>query len=77
VISNPPYGVRVGRTSELRDLYARLGQVLRRPCPGWRVALLPARAELTRQVGLELRAGFSTGNGGLRVRLLTGDVPPA
>ncbi|HEY8105259.1 MAG TPA: hypothetical protein VIE46_04080 [Gemmatimonadales bacterium] len=41
------------------------------------MALLSARAELARQIGLELAPGFSTSNGGLRVRLLTGDVPAA
>jgi putative N6-adenine-specific DNA methylase len=77
VVTNPPYGVRVGRTRELRDLYARLGQVLRHRCPGWKVALLSARAELARETGLELSAAFSTTHGGLRVRLLTGTVPAA
>ncbi len=75
VVTNPPYGVRVGRTDDLRDLYARLGQVLRRSCAEWNVALLSARTELARQTGLELTTAFSTTNGGLRVRLLTGTVP--
>ena len=77
IVTNPPYGVRVGRSRDLRDLYARLGQVLRRRCPGWRVAMLSARAELAAQTGLGLTAAFSTSNGGLRVGLLTGVVPAA
>lgn len=75
VVTNPPYGVRVGRSRDLRDLYARLGQVLRRRCPGWSVALLSARAELAAQTGLDLSTALSTTNGGIRVRLLTGSVP--
>jgi 23S rRNA G2445 N2-methylase RlmL len=67
--------VRVGRTDDLRDLYARLGRVLRRSCAEWNVALLSARTELARQTGLDLTTAFSTTNGGLRVRLLTGTVP--
>jgi putative N6-adenine-specific DNA methylase len=77
IVTNPPYGVRVGRSRDLRDLYARLGQVLRRRCPGWRVALLSARAELAAQTGLDLSTALSTTNGGIRVRLLTGSVPAA
>lgn len=77
IVTNPPYGVRVGRSRDLRDLYARLGQVLRRRCPGWRVALLSARAELAAQTKLDLSTALSTTNGGLRVRLLTGSVPAA
>ena len=77
IVTNPPYGVRVGRSRDLRDLYARLGQVLRRRCPGWSVALLSARAELAAQTGLDLSTALSTTNGGIRVRLLTGSVPAA
>jgi putative N6-adenine-specific DNA methylase len=77
IVTNPPYGVRVGRSRDLRDLYARLGQVLRRRCPGWRVALLSARAELAAQAKLDLSTALSTTNGGIRVRLLTGGVPAA
>jgi len=77
IVTNPPYGVRVGRSRDLRDLYARLGQVLRRRCPGWSVALLSARSELAAQTGLDLSTALSTTNGGIRVRLLTGSVPAA
>ena len=42
VASNPPYGVRVGETTGLRDLYARLGDVLRARRSGWQLALLSA-----------------------------------
>lgn len=77
IVTNPPYGVRVGRSRDLRDLYARLGQVLRRRCPGWGVALLSARVELAAQLGLDLSTALTTTNGGLRVRLLTGAVPAA
>lgn len=77
IVTNPPYGVRVGQSRDLRDLYARLGQVLRRRCPGWSVALLSARAELAAQTGLDLSTALSTTNGGIRVRLLTGSVPAA
>lgn len=74
VLTNPPYGVRVGERLRLRDLYAQLGNVLRRRCMGWRLALLSAHAELDRQIGLELEPAFVTDNGGIRVRLMLGIV---
>ena len=74
IVANPPYGVRVGDRQRLRDLYAQLGNVLRRHCLGWRVALLSTHAELERQTGLELAQAFSTENGGIRVRLMCGVV---
>jgi putative N6-adenine-specific DNA methylase len=75
IVTNPPYGVRVGR--DLRDLYAQLGNVARRCCPGWEVAFLAAQPELERQTGLEQAVRFTTENGGIRVRLVQGRVPGA
>ena len=74
MITNPPYGVRVGDRRRLRDLFAQLGNVARRRLVGWRVAFLSAHLELERQVGLPLETRFSTGNGGIRVRLVVGSV---
>ena len=75
IVTNPPYGVRVGERRGLRDLYAQLGNVARRCCPGWEVAFLAAHAELERQTGLPLTERFGTENGGIRVRLVQGRVP--
>jgi len=75
IVSNPPYGVRVGERRALRDLYAQLGHVARRCCPGWQMALLTAHAELERQTGLDLSVRFTTDNGGIRVRMVQGGVP--
>ncbi len=75
LVTNPPYGVRVGDKRALRDLYAQFGNVARRSCPGWSVSLLSASAELERQIGLPLAVAFKTRNGGVPVRLLTAVVP--
>ncbi|HZE73888.1 MAG TPA: class I SAM-dependent RNA methyltransferase [Gemmatimonadales bacterium] len=76
VITNPPYGVRVGRSGDLRDLYAQLGHTLRRRCAGWRVAFLSARHELAAQTRFDLQTVLRTTNGGIRVKLLEATVPP-
>jgi putative N6-adenine-specific DNA methylase len=73
--TNPPYGVRVGETRALRDLYARLGQVARANRPGWRVALLSGNPRLDAQLRLPLHEKLRTRNGGIPVRLLVGEVP--
>ena len=72
VVTNPPYGVRMGDRRELRDLYARLGQVFARRPPGWRAAILSAHRELERAAGIEWTEAFETTNGGLGVRLVEG-----
>jgi putative N6-adenine-specific DNA methylase len=76
IVCNPPYGVRL-RGGDLRDLYARLGAVLRRRCPGWRVALLCADPRLVRASELPLESRASWRNGGLKVEVFTGAVPGA
>ncbi|HSU14515.1 hypothetical protein [Longimicrobium sp.] len=74
LIANPPYGVRVGETDALRNLYAALGRVARAKCPGWTVALLSADRKLEGQVGLPFAEVFRTSNGGIPVRLVTAPV---
>ena len=74
IVTNPPYGVRVGERRDLRDLYAQLGNVARRCCPGWEVAFLAAHPELERQTGIDQAVRFTTENGGIRVRLVQGSV---
>jgi len=75
IVTNPPYGVRVGDRKRLRDLYAQLGNVLRARCPGWDVAMLTAHPELEHQTGLALEPSFETTNGGIRVRLMRAHLP--
>lgn len=76
VITNPPYGTRIGERTRLRDLYSQLGNVLRRRCPGWRVAMVSADRMLEGQVGLDWRELAATENGGLKVRFVAAEVPP-
>jgi len=76
LVTNPPYGHRVGEAQRLRDLFARLGQVARDRLPGWRLVMLSANRMLEGQTGLAWEEVFRTTNGGIRVRLLTaGGIP--
>jgi putative N6-adenine-specific DNA methylase len=74
VVTNPPYGVRLKKTNDLRDLYAQFGKVLHTRCLGWRVTLLCDRIQLIHSTGLEFDRGISTMTGGLKVRLVRGLV---
>jgi 23S rRNA G2445 N2-methylase RlmL len=75
VVTNPPYGVRVSSSHDLRNLYAQLGNVLRRQCPGWQVSILCNDLRLLGQTGLKLDTSLSFINGGIPVRLGRGRVP--
>ena len=74
VVTNPPYGVRLGDASESRRLMAQFGEALRRRFNGWRVAVM-APPQLDRALGIPLNAELRTTNGGLRIAFLVGVVP--
>jgi putative N6-adenine-specific DNA methylase len=75
IVSNPPYGVRVGHADRLRDLYAQIGNTIRAKCPGWRVVLVSADPSLERQLRLGAKPLLKTTNGGIGVRLIAAQVP--
>jgi putative N6-adenine-specific DNA methylase len=77
VVTNPPYGVRVSENHELRNLYARFGQVLRARCAGWQISVLSSEDRLVHSMGLAFEAERSLAlvNGGLKVKLARGVVP--
>lgn len=75
LVTNPPYGHRLGDVGPLRDLYARLGDLARLRCPGWTFALLGADRRLESQLRLRLTDRFRTTNGGIPVRVVTAVVP--
>jgi 23S rRNA G2445 N2-methylase RlmL len=77
VVTNPPYGLRVSEGKDLRNLYAQLGNVLRRSCPGWQVSILCSEIKLLAQTGLKLDTSFEMVNGGVRVWLGRGKVGQA
>jgi putative N6-adenine-specific DNA methylase len=66
ILTNPPYGVRLGDTAGLANLYGKLGSALK-SADGWRLGILTSDTTLARQTGLPLRARFSTRNGGIPV----------
>ena len=77
VVTNPPYGVRVSPSKDLRNLYAQFGNVMRAKCPAWHVAILCDSERLVHNTGLKFDQAHSVSlvNGGLKVKLSRGRVP--
>jgi len=75
VVTNPPYGMRVSKNKDLRNLYAQFGNVLRRQCPGWQVAFLSNSYQLIGSTGLDLDTSLSFQSGGSAVKVACGSVP--
>ncbi len=74
ILTNPPYGIRIGESDDLRNLYARLGAALRTK-RGWRVGILTSDTALVRQTRLPLVPRFNTSNGGIPVSFLVSEKP--
>jgi len=74
LVSNPPYGVRLGDARETRRLLTEFGHQLRQRFVAWHVGLLSA-VPLERVTGIKLDPKFRTTNGGLHVQFLVGNVP--
>ena len=75
VITNPPYGDRLGDTEGIRNLYAQMGNVARKNFAGWTFGMLSPDKGLDAQTKLDLAERFKTTNGGIPVRFVAGVVP--
>jgi putative N6-adenine-specific DNA methylase len=56
VLTNPPYGARIGNRKTLFGLYGSLGKVLGERFSGWRVGIVTSDDGLAKAVGLPLNA---------------------
>lgn len=74
VITNPPYGERMGEIEALRGTYRELGDALKRGFVGWRAALITNHEELGRATGLRAERSYTLFNGALECRLLCFDA---
>ncbi len=74
VVTNPPYGERLGERAAMPALYHALGERLRTQFPGWRAAVLAGDAELGRALGLHAEKKYALYNGALETQLLTFEI---
>jgi len=72
--SNPPWGRRVSSERDLRPLLQQLGNLCRRHCSGWTLALAVADAKLVVACGLPATPWCVTDHGGTKVALTTGTI---
>lgn len=76
VVTNPPYGVRLGEAGQLGPLYAALGQWLKSQCGGWQAGVITGDPELTKQTGIRARKINNFYNGALECKLLQFSIEP-
>ncbi|WP_148254359.1 bifunctional 23S rRNA (guanine(2069)-N(7))-methyltransferase RlmK/23S rRNA (guanine(2445)-N(2))-methyltransferase RlmL [Aidingimonas lacisalsi] len=75
LMTNPPYGERLGELPELVSLYTELGSLARRSFPGWRLGLFTGNPDLGHRTGMRADKQYAFKNGPLDCKLLLIDVP--
>lgn len=69
IVTNPPYGVRLGEQQRLAEFYPQLGDALKKKFSGWRVYLLSADLRLPKLIRLAVSRRIPLYNGALECRL--------
>jgi putative N6-adenine-specific DNA methylase len=69
IVTNPPYGVRLGEQQQLAAFYPKLGDVLKKKFCGWRVYLFSADMRLPKLIRLAASKRIPLFNGALECRL--------
>ena len=69
IVTNPPYGVRLGDTDELAAFYPKLGDALKQKFAGWRAYILSADMALPKLIRLSASKRTVLFNGALECRL--------
>ncbi|MET0533013.1 MAG: bifunctional 23S rRNA (guanine(2069)-N(7))-methyltransferase RlmK/23S rRNA (guanine(2445)-N(2))-methyltransferase RlmL [Steroidobacter sp.] len=77
VVTNPPYGERIGDQERLQALYEMFGAKLREHFEGWKAAVLTGNPPLAKAVGINARRTHTLFNGRIECRLLRFDVAPS
>lgn len=70
IVTNPPYGERLGEAGELGPLYEQLGDVLKQRFPGWTAWVLSGNPALAKRIGLRPATRHVLFNGPIECRLL-------
>ncbi len=74
VVTNPPYGERLGEMEDLAEIYRNLGDVLKRRCRGMSAHVITGSKFLAGKIGLHPKRRDILWNGPLECRLLHFDL---
>lgn len=76
LVTNPPYGKRLGDVEQLDGLYAELGDMLKRECNGWQAAIFTGNPTLGWSTGLRSWRQHKLFNGSIECQLQRIKVEP-
>ncbi len=76
ILTNPPYGERLGEQEQLQGLYRLLGDKCREQFEGWKLGVFTSNPSLGKSLGLRANKRYKLYNGALPSELLLIDVTP-
>ncbi|MBN2801562.1 MAG: RNA methyltransferase, partial [Deltaproteobacteria bacterium] len=74
VVTNPPYGERLGEISKLTELYSELGKMVKSNCSNMTLHLITSSRVLADKISLRPTKADEVWNGALECRLLHYDI---
>jgi putative N6-adenine-specific DNA methylase len=74
IVTNPPYGVRLGDQRELAAFYPKLGDALKAKYAGWHAWIFTGDLRLPKLIGLKPARRIPLYNGALECRLYGVDI---
>ncbi len=74
LLTNPPYGERMGEKKALEPLYNRLGDRLKQGFSGWQASIFTANTDLAKHVGIRSNKQYELFNGALSCSLLNFEI---
>lgn len=70
VVTNPPYGDRLGEKASLTQLYSELGAAFEKECTGWKAAVFTGEIEFGKAIGWRSHKQYKLFNGAIESVLL-------
>lgn len=77
ILTNPPYGERLGEQEALKSLYRQLGDKCREHFEGWKLGVFTGNPDLGKSMGLRASKRYKLFNGALPSELLLVDIEPS
>lgn len=74
IITNPPYGVRIGEVQEWIPLYQKIGSTLKHQYSGWKAGVIASEKELFHAISLKPSKKWAINNGGLKSQFAIYDL---
>lgn len=74
IVSNPPWGERIGEEREVARLYSQFGALLRERCAGFHASLLVRKGAIAEELRLPNPRRTRVLNGGIECEVVTADL---